>query len=693
MPGAPIDAPFRPSRRVELPLNIGVALFAAAWIVLMLRNLGYLSFWLDEGFHFLAAQGIINHGVPLYPSGHMYYKAILYAYVLAGLGKVFGLTETTLRIVSVFCVGGLIFLAWFVGRRFFSRAAGIAAALILTFSAWEVENARLALYFAPLTLMYLAALYVFYQAFVEERPRFKPWVLVLFLLIPQVHQLGMGVYFCYPALLVVKGLKRVLKKDVLLSFGIVSAFYLGMQLFEFFFWKVGYVYEKTDSSLGGMIRYFFSSFNLKYFREFFSSFPLMTLVVLGGIFLYLGTRVRRRGEDGVDRPSPWLYLILCLIFPLLFFGVFRTHVQPRYLAPLHPVFVLLFVVALREAAPVLADLLIRPFKAFAPRTRSVTAWLLFAASVLVLTEGAGFGRTMAIVNRRYNDPLATDIITRSGRQEQEDNRNTALYVKNFLRPEDIVVAIHVVFGRVYAGRVDYWLWSGGPGTWDAWEKTPDGWRDFYVGARWINNLADLKAVIEMSPGRRVWLIGSTSLARRDHINAEISGFLRRQEDRIVFRGWDGISAVYLWNDRSGAFSGPAHTMEGEWLPARRGRVEYGEGASRNAWMAWPAGRREELDADLPGEFAAGRYRISLRTRSGKSGRDGATGTEEAMTVSVLSGRTGQRLRTLRLPAGESESAATFALEEGDRPKLRILVRGTASAALDWIDVLPVGGER
>ena len=85
-------------------------------------------------------------------------------------------------------------------------------------------------------------------------------------------------------------------------------------------------------------------------------------------------------------------------------------------------------------------------------------------------------------------------------------------MKHCLEADDIVVAIHVVFQKIYVGRVDYWLWSGGPGTWDAWEKTPDGWKDFYVGARWINNLDDLRKVIEGHPGGRVWLVASTSLA-------------------------------------------------------------------------------------------------------------------------------------------------------------------------------------
>ncbi|MCX6561115.1 MAG: glycosyltransferase family 39 protein [Candidatus Aminicenantes bacterium] len=686
MTGGPSSLPSSPRRTADLLAWAFIAAFTAAWIALMLRNLGYLSYWMDEGFHILAADGILKHGYPLYPSGHIYWKAILYAYVLAGLGKIFGLTATTLRIVSVLSTAGLIILAWFVGQRFFSRSVGLAAAVILAFSAWEVEDARLALYFAPLQLMVLASIYVFYQAFIEDRPKFRPWVVVLFVLTPQVHQLGMSVYFCFFALLVMKGLKRFLKKDLLTSFGLVTLFYLGMQVGEFFFWKVGYVYEKTDTSLRGMFNYFFGSFNLKYFKEFFISFPLMSLVVLGGIFLYLGIRLGRGAAEDDRGRSPWLYLTLGLLFPLLFLAFFRTHVQPRYLAPLHPVFVLLFLVALREAARALPDLIVAPFASLRPKAREAAGLILFLIAAAVLTEGAGLKRVLAIVERRYNDPIETDIITRSGRFEHEDNANTGLYVKHFLRDDDIVVAIHVVFQKVYVGRVDYWLWSGGPGTWDAWEKTPDGWRDFYVGARWINNLADLKKVIEANPARRVWLVGSTSLVRRDHINREIADFLAGQADRRVFRGWDGVSEVYLWNDPVGGLTSGTRTLEGESLPARRGRVAYGGDASRRAWMSWPQGRRDEFSVDLPGEYPPGRYRLRLRGRTGRE-----AGGREALILAVMDSRTGETLRTIRLASGLeafAEVEASFGVRTPGALRLRVLAPGATTADLDWIDIVP-----
>jgi hypothetical protein len=380
----------------------------------------------------------------------------------------------------------------------------------------------------------------------------------------------------------------------------------------------------------------------------------MTLVVLGSFFFYLGTRLGKRGPDDDRGRSPYLYLTLGMVFPLLFFGVFRTHVQPRYLAPLYPVFVFLFLAGLRQAAAALGELVVAPFVSLQPKAKSAAAMVLFLASVFLLTEGVGLGRTLAVVNRRYKDPITSDIIARSGRFEQEDNANTGLYVRHFLKPDDIVIAIHVVFEKIYVGRVDYWLWSGGPGTWDAWEKAPDGWKDFYVGARWINNLDDLKKVVDGNTGRRVWLVGSTSLVRRDHINQEISDYLATQKDKVVFRGWDGISEVYMWNDESGGLTGSRHTYEGEWLPSRWGAVEYGGEYSKQAAMAWEPGRPEEFSSEIPGEFKPGRYRLRLR---------------------------------IKAEGGEGE-AFTAALKEGDRPNIQIQIRGTSRVRLDYFDVVP-----
>jgi len=684
-------------------LIVGIALGAAVlvWLVLVLQNLGYLSLWMDEGFHALAAEGILKHGYPLFPSGHVYFKAILYTYVLGFLSALFGLNAGTLRVVSVLCVGALIPLTYYVGKKFFDRTIGLLGAGIVALSVWELEYARLALYFAPLQLFYLASIYFFYRGFFKDQRKFKIWATVFFLLTPQIHQLGQGIVFCYAALFLMRGAKRFFRKDVLASAGIVGLAYLGLQLHEYFFWKVGYVYFKDDKSLSGMISYFFGGFSLDYFKEFFRSLPWMSLAVLAGIFLCLGTVLRRRGAEaltGEPAPaasSPWLYLNLSLVFPLFFFAFFRTHVQPRYLAQLFPIFVLLFLVALQALSRTLIGGLVLPALGIR-RPKQVSAATLFVFLVLVLglVEGAGPQQFKSIVGRRYGDPIAADIITRSGRFEHYDHRGAGEYARHFLRDDDLVIAIHVVFQKIYTGKVDYWLWSGGPGTWDAWEKTPDGWKDFYVGARWINNLSDLRKVTEENPGRRVWLVGSPSLFRRDHINQEIHDYIAVQNaDKMVYRGKDAMSEVYLWNDPA-LRPGARRAAEGESFPSRRGRIEYGEEFSQRAAIAWPGTqtKNDEFIVKLGRTLAAGTHRAAVRYKAAP-----ASSAARPAVLSVIDGG-GERLRIQALaPEGTSpawrEAVFSFILPKEGEIRLRMAVPPGCALEIDYVDILPGEGPR
>ncbi len=701
MADAAPDPPRRDRRDLAARILVGVLL--AGWVVLMLRNLGALSLWMDEGFHYLAAQGILEHGYPLYPSGHIYWKAILYAYVLAAGSLVFGLKAVTLRVVSVLCMAGVIALTYHIGRRFFSRTVGVLAAVLLAFSAWEWEYARLALYFAPLQLCYLAGLYFFFRGYIADEERFKFPAVLFFLLTPLIHQLGMGVIFAYPALFFMRGARRFFRRDVLAGMAVTVLFYLGIQIQEFFFWKVGFVYEKTDQSIGGMIGYFFGSFNLDYFREFFRSFPRMSLAVLVGLVLCLGTVVWKKksgllfGEPAPAR-SPWLFFNISLVLPLFFFGFFRTHVQPRYLAQLYPVFVLMFLLALRAVGHGIIDGLAAPaFGIGKNRMRAIFRGLLFFGLIFLLTEGVRPERILSVVNRRYGDSITADIITGSGRFEHYDHESVGRYVAEKLRPGDGVIAIHVVFQKIYVGRVDYWLWSGGPGTWDAWEKTADGWKDFYVGARWINNAADLRRTIEANAERRIWLVTSPSLFRSDHINLALYDYISVENgDKLVYRGKDGMSEVYVWNDPE-LTAGGRRTCEGEWLSTRRGVVIPGPGMSGRAAVSWDgrSGGPDESTTKIVRHFAPGAYRAKVRYRTGPGLSGETTG-----RIFLVDGR-GKSLRTVVLssdsrPADKEswrEAEVEFFTARESAIGIRIQVPDGCVLAVDYIDIRPKEGKQ
>jgi len=107
---------YAPRRRGELFWLIVVLLVAA---VVRLWDLGSFSLHKpDEDTTVLAAIHIFQGGLPRFPDGMFYARAVAQSYLIAASVAVFGQNEWALRLPSV--VGGLtlVLLAYFLGRRF-----------------------------------------------------------------------------------------------------------------------------------------------------------------------------------------------------------------------------------------------------------------------------------------------------------------------------------------------------------------------------------------------------------------------------------------------------------------------------------------------------------------------------------------------------------------------------------------------
>jgi len=682
-------------KKKKLFMGVFLLLISILCLILRLKNLGYLSLWMDEGFYYLAAERILKFGYPLYPSGHILFKGILYSYFLSFFSIIFGLNELNLRIFSVISSVALIPVLYLFGKKFLNESIVIISIIIIIFSTWETEYSRTVIYFAPLQLIYLISLYFFYKGFFENQKKYKYVTLVFFLLAPFVHQLGMGLWFSFPALFLIKGVKRFFKKDTILIFSSISLFYLLIQLHEIFFWRVGQVYYKTDTTFSGIINYFFTDFSFAYFREILKSFPNMGLLIYFGIFLFLGafSVKKQKVVNEIVFYEGWYFLNLCLIFPLLFLGFFKTHVQPRYLFQLRPIIILLFLIAAWKISQILSNLILTPFhfKKKENILNRVFSVGLILAIVFSFTDQVGLRKIQRIINRNYKDEISTDIITRSGRFEHYDHKGVGEYVRHYLKEDDIVIAIHVVFQYIYAGRVDYWLWSGGPGTWDAWEKTPEGWKDVYIGAKWINNLVGLQKVIEENPNKRIWIITSPSILRTDHINKEIASFIKGNSEKLVFRGKDGMSEVYLWHDKEKKLTGQRHVLEAEWLPLPAGKILYQLDASKGSalFLDREKDKRNFINFNLNKIYLPGNYKLILRLKTNDNSIK-----EKILGIAIFSKKRKERIYSKFLIGSEfnknnryQDFEFRFFLNREDELQFKILFTGKGRLWLDYFDVI------
>jgi hypothetical protein len=685
-------------KKKTLFLIIFLAIICVLSLLVRLKNLGYLSYWGDEGFSYLAVKGILQHGYPLYPSGHIYFKAILYMYVLSFFSLFLGVNEFTLRLVSVLASVATLPVLYLIGKKFFNTSVALFSVVILAFSVWETEYSRVAGYYPLLQLFYLLGLYFFYLGFFEEKKKYKYWAAVFFLLTPTLHQIGLALIFVYLYLILLKGIKRFLRKDCLISFAVVSVFYLLLQINEMFFWKVGYVYTPEDNRLTSILAEYFSRFNFHYFREFKIAFPSMSLIVLAGFFLLSGfilMSIIKKNLQENEKVKQWVFVSLSFLFPLFFMGFVKSHLQPRYVYFLRPLFILLFSYGLFKLVEIFIELGFKPFQSRLKREPSrpkiILTLAIFLMTGVLAVNGLSLVRIKRIINREYKDRIFTNLITRTGRHEHPDHKSVGEFLKGQVREDDVVIAIHMVFQYIYAGKVDYWLWSGGPGTWDGWEETEDGFRDVYTGAKWINNLADLKGVIDQNKDKRVWLITSPSLGRRDHINQEIADFIENS-DRLVFSGRDGISRVYLWSDLLEDQEIRPQGFEAEWFSPPSGVIQADKNASqkRAVFLDKVKDKRGALSL-APGQiYQPGEYKLTLRTKT-----DDNSVSEKIFTVAVF--LENNKIFTKSLAGKDflhnnayQDFEFKFYLRKEKEIELRMLFLGRGSVWIDYLKVKKTG---
>lgn len=215
---------------------------AVFWLVLMssafflrIPNLGHLGLWGDEGFTAIAVAAILEHGYPLLPSGGIYPRALAFSYLEAFSAKIFGLNEFALRFPNTIYGLAGIWMTYILGKSLYGTRVGYLAAILMTFSIWEITFSRYARMYVFFQFFYLVSIYFFYRGFIKGE-RFYRWLTApLWMLTITIHQLGLSLA---PLLMVpffIKGYSHVRKWTLFCGF-----FGVGL------FWKL---YTSFQSSL------------------------------------------------------------------------------------------------------------------------------------------------------------------------------------------------------------------------------------------------------------------------------------------------------------------------------------------------------------------------------------------------------------------------------------------------------------
>lgn len=187
----------------------GAAAIAIGLIALLARIpwLGRLGLHSDEDISTLAARGIARTGLPILPSGHHYWRDLVYHYAIAPLAAPG--VDWWPRIPSVVFSAVACALLVYGGQRLVGRTAARAAGILFALSLVEIYIARLIRMYALYQLLSLVVLYLLYRFWESGRLRWGLGSVAAMIVALGAHELAATLAILYIPVALRHGDRRV----------------------------------------------------------------------------------------------------------------------------------------------------------------------------------------------------------------------------------------------------------------------------------------------------------------------------------------------------------------------------------------------------------------------------------------------------------------------------------------------------
>ncbi len=424
----------------------------------------------DEAISVLSAEGIVQHGAPLLPSGLLYPRDLLHQYLLALPMAVFGNGEASIRFFSVLFSLVTIFGVYLLVSRQVGPWGGVLAAGTLVFSALEMYYALSARMYSQYQMFTVLAVYGFIRGFIQQERRYRWFCILSVTGMLLSHQLGLFVLGVMGIYLFVQHRWSLFRDPLIWK----SLLLIAPAVYLAHFYKFpNAVVSVTGHSWRTKPFYALTQFNYEaltlYATHLYSgSFPWSLPI----FFLGLGWTVWKR-----DRVVTFIYLTVLVPTVIMTFFDYK---HPNYLFNLFAVYV-----------GVVCIVLVSFWKEVRQRAGRIPAWGFHAAGVFLLL---GYAAMMILQDRGAYGFESSRL----------DERPAHLFVKERMRPGDAVITSNPWVTRYYLGDFDFFIRQK--------FYQERGWgafpieRDEYYNKVVVDTLPELEALMRNPDYHRLWII-------------------------------------------------------------------------------------------------------------------------------------------------------------------------------------------
>lgn len=529
-------------------IDFGLGRLKNHFIIIVLLIIGFLirinylgaqSFWFDETISSIAAIAILERGSPTFSSGLFYGRGILNTVSIAVSFKIFGINEFAGRLPSVLFGTLMIPLIYLLGLKWGNKRIGIIAAILITFSIWEIAWSRQARMYQQLQFFYILSLYLFYE-FVTNK-NLQNGFLVFFSVLCAImsHVFGYALIVVFLIYLVVSTLKERS------SLGKIRSRTFALVVFIF-------IVSLALSYYRGVIQSVLNT-DINYYNAY-----IYLLKKDLGIFLFIAVPggtvlVNREWKKG-------LLLISALLIPLYFIFFHVLLLGTRYLYFVIPILFILIGFFLDFIADYMGHYLselrgrlVEKKVCQANTTKNVGANIIRMFRDLLNIRNPC--RTIVNANTivilflfiaMYLSPAFTFIPHEEyylGVNAPQSNfKDAYMYVNENMQPDDVIVSAWTAPSQFYLGKSDYWLAFNVVGKGPESFLMENSTREIYTNATAIFDVDALKEVVEQN--ERGWIVvdnlGWYKLkpSMREFIGENLTTYMNSGERNAVnVHGW------------------------------------------------------------------------------------------------------------------------------------------------------------
>ncbi|MDD5660160.1 MAG: glycosyltransferase family 39 protein [Actinomycetota bacterium] len=607
-------------------------IICAAGFILRFRNLGYLSFWGDDGHTFLGTVSILKYGFPKLPSGNILWHGIFDYYLKVLPVLVFGAKEFSFRIVSVLSGVGAIIATYFTGKELANKFVGFLGASLIAFSTWYVQFSREARYYSDFQFFFILSFLFFYLGFIKDRRPFRILAAVFMVLTSLVHGVGMTLVFLFIVLIFYKG-KKFFTKEIIIPFTVIISLYILQVVNQVFFWKVGRSFYTQETGARALLKAYLKIPDPFYFKIINMMFPKMYYVFIAGIVIFvifivfLSLRKNLNAKDlylneniikwgPVAWPFNMFMIYLTFIMIAVFLSLGRMYGQQRYIYFLMPLFILGFSYVIYLVSLSVGRLVVKIIKKESVKILNTSIACVFVIASVLLVNGVDLKQSWAIAYKKHNEKVNVMYSISNSWNLHRDAATGGRYVAEHMNADDIVITTDIYNSPPYTGKVDYWLWTGNLVSWAPYHDEAGKVIDDTYGVEVIRSLMSFVNILNENPGKNIWVLTNQSLYTKEHVDPSIRKMLDGCIENQVLIGRDDVSKLYYFPKIS---SGQRIMIEKIFSPSFDNIIKLRE--------------KNEIDFDFRNE-AAGKYYIYGFSAVEKGVGTWATGDTSIMFIDI-----------------------------------------------------------